>query len=297
MKSLKNNVLIIIALTVFTVLISCSSSSKKKQEQKAEKKIVYKAENLWSTEQVFDVPESVCYDAERDILYVANISGKPTDKDGKGFISKMKTTGDVVELEWIVGLDAPKGMGVFDSKLYVTNIDELVEIDIEKGEEINRYTCEGATFANDIAISKSGIVYITDMQGGGIYQFDGKNITLFKEQGTFERPNGLFACKEYLYVGTANRVYRIDYETSDTTTYIFGTEPVDGLEKISATAFIKSDWQGRVHLVEPGKEKIELTNTIEQKVNAADIEYIPEQNLMLVPTFFDNRVVAYKISK
>jgi hypothetical protein len=294
---MKKYALIIIAALFFAAAFSCSTSSDKKQTQKVEKKVEYKAEKVWSTDQVFDVPESVCYDSERDVLYVANIVGKPSEKDGKGFISQMKTNGEIVEVEWVTGLDAPKGMGVLGDKLYVTNIDELVEISITEGKEIARYACEGATFANDIAIDKSGVVYITDMQGGGIYKFDGEKVSMFKDQGTFNSPNGLFACKDYLYLGVADRVFKIDYETSDTTTFIKGTESVDGLEKVSATAFLKSDWQGRVHLVEPGKEKIELTNTIEQKVNAADIEYIPAQKLMLVPTFFDNRVVAYKISQ
>lgn len=298
---MKNSALIIIVAIAFAVASSCSSSSEKtdaKQvEKKVEKKVEYKAEKLWATDQVFDVPESVCYDDERDVLYVANIAGKPSEKDGKGFISKMKTNGDVVEVEWITGLDAPKGMGVHGNKLYVTNVDELVEIDILEGKELARYACEGATFANDIAIDKSGMVYITDMQGGGIYKFDGEKVSLFINQGTFNRPNGLFACKDYLYLGVADRVYKIDYQSADTTTYIKNTDPVDGLEKVADNVFLKSDWQGRVHLVQPGKEKIELTNTIELKVNAADIEYIPSQNLMLVPTFFDNRVVAYKISE
>jgi sugar lactone lactonase YvrE len=299
---MKNIVIISILMIAFLITnTSCNQSPKVKNEKK--EKVTnnevanYRAEKVWSTEQKFDVPESVCYDAARDVLYVANISGKPSEKDGKGFISKLNTKGKIVELNWVEGIDAPKGMGVHKDKLYVTNVDEFVVIDIAQGKELARYPCEGATFANDIAIDESGVVYITDMQGGSIYMFDGEKVSMFIDQGTFNRPNGLFACKDYLFVGVADRIYQIDYKTSDTVTYIKNTDPVDGLEKVAEGAFLKSDWQGRVHLVQPGKDKIELTNTVEQKVNAADIEYIPTQKLMLVPTFFDNRVVAYKISE
>ena len=44
----------------------------------------------WETAPVFKVPESVCY-AGGNLLYVANINGKPTDKDGNGYISMITT--------------------------------------------------------------------------------------------------------------------------------------------------------------------------------------------------------------
>lgn len=40
-----------------------------------------------------------------------------------------------------------------------------------------------------------------------------------------------------------------------------------------------------------------LLNTKEQKINAADIDYSPELNLLLVPTFFANKISAYEIVK
>jgi len=43
--------------------------------------------------------------------------------------------GSIIELNWIAGLNAPKGMAIYDnssgsSKLYVSDITDLVEIDI-----------------------------------------------------------------------------------------------------------------------------------------------------------------------
>ncbi|PLX22524.1 MAG: hypothetical protein C0599_06205 [Salinivirgaceae bacterium] len=290
------NSLLLIAL-VALVVSACSEPEKKAQTQNVEQKVEYKAEKVWSTDHVFNVPESVCYDSDRDVLYIANIVGKPSEKDGEGFISRLSTKGEVLDLEWVAGLDAPKGMGVYGEKLYVTNVDELVEINITEGKENARYAIEGATFANDIAIDQHGNVFISGMQNGAVYKFDGQKVSEFLKQGTFNRPNGLFACKDKLYVGTSDRVYAVDYKTADTATYIKNTDPVDGLEKVANDVFLKSDWQGRVHLVRPGMDKFELTNTIADTVNAADIEYIKDQSLMLVPTFFDNRIVAYKISK
>jgi hypothetical protein len=70
-------------------------------------------------------------------------------KNGQGFISKVSpTNGTIVELNWVTGLNAPKGMAVSDdsSKLYVSDITDLVEIDIVSGQITNRYTVPESTF-------------------------------------------------------------------------------------------------------------------------------------------------------
>jgi hypothetical protein len=52
-----------------------------------------------------------------------------------------------------------------------------------------------------------------------------------------------------------------------------------------------------VHYVSPEWKNTKLLDTSADKINAADIEYIPEKRLLLVPTFFKNTVVAYEVSK
>ena len=88
-----------------------------------------KAVKKWESNEVFHIPESVFFDTEHNVLYVSNIDGSPVVKDENGFISKVTTEGKVIELRWITGLNAPKGMGKFKGKLYVSDIDQLVEID------------------------------------------------------------------------------------------------------------------------------------------------------------------------
>ena len=39
-------------------------------------------EKVWETEQIFELPESVIYDATNDVLYVSNITDHPFKKDG-----------------------------------------------------------------------------------------------------------------------------------------------------------------------------------------------------------------------
>jgi hypothetical protein len=81
---------------------------------------------------VLKTPESVIYAPKHYILFVSNIDGEPDQKDQKGFISKVSlSNGSITELNWLTGLDAPKGMAIYNnSKLYVSDITDLVEIEI-----------------------------------------------------------------------------------------------------------------------------------------------------------------------
>jgi sugar lactone lactonase YvrE len=68
----------------------------------------------------------------------------------------------------------------------------------------------------------------------------------------------------------------------------------DGLVIIDDSTYIASRWQGEIYLVKNGTEHL-LLDTKGEESNTADIDYIPEENLVLVPTFLKNKVVAYKL--
>jgi len=59
---------------------------------------------LWETEDKLKVPESVFYSNDDNLLYVSNINGNPTAKDGNGFISKLSLSGEIKKLKF-TGLD------------------------------------------------------------------------------------------------------------------------------------------------------------------------------------------------
>ena len=121
------------------------------------------AKQIWETPRELMVPESVMYDAEHQVIYVANIAGKPTEKTGQGFIAQINLDGRIKKLRWVTGLNAPKGMGIFQDTLYVTDIDRVHAIDMGSGKIKSTWNVEGAKFLNDIAIDQKGTVYITDM--------------------------------------------------------------------------------------------------------------------------------------
>ena len=122
---------------------------------------------LWETPNDLNNPESVVYAPKQNVLFVSNIDGKPDQKDQNGFISKVSpSNGSIVELNWITGLNAPKGMVIYNnnssSRLYVSDITDLVEIDIGSGKIIKRFNAPGSAFLNDVALDDHGNIYVSD---------------------------------------------------------------------------------------------------------------------------------------
>jgi len=250
-------------------------------------------EKVWQTTADLKTPESVLYDQEKDVIYVANINGDPSAKDGNGFISVLKSDGSVKTLEWVKDLNAPKGLAIFKGKLYVADIDQLVEIDIEKGAVTAKYDAPGAVFLNDVTACMNGMIFVSDTRTAKIHVLNEGKFTVWMEGKPFESPNGLMAEKGKLLVGD-NNIYEVDIQTKKTTLLIKDAGGVDGLEKNNQGDFIFSNWPGRIFIHKNG-ETTKLLDTTAQELKTADIDYDLKNDLVLVPTFFDNKIVAYKI--
>lgn len=252
-----------------------------------------KVEKIWETGKDFKVPESVLY--SDTILYVSNVNGKPTEKNGKGFISKLSTDGQNITLNWASGLDAPKGMGIYNAKLYVSNIDNVVVIDLKDGNIINRIEIPNSEFLNDISVSSTGVIAVSDMQTKTIHFIKNDQLIKSLQNELFEYVNGLFWDGNILFAGTAGIIYKIKPNEDDPIKYIEGTGGIDGLEKWDGERFIITDWSGKMQLISTHDQPIELLNTTELGIQAADIGFDPIHHIIFVPTFSNNTVSAYQL--
>jgi hypothetical protein len=247
---------------------------------------------LWETPAELTTCESILYDDATGTIYVANIEGDASDKDGKGSISIVSKEGEITDADWVSGLNAPKGMGIMDGKLYVTDIDEVVEIDIEGASISNRYPLEGAQFLNDLD-AHDGKVYFTDMRAGKIHVLeDGKISTFAEGQGSI---NGLRVSENgtlYGLDGEGLKKYADDGSFEIINSVVTGG---DGLVIIDENTFIASRWKGEIFLIQDGKET-KILDTQEAESNTADIDFIEDENIVLVPTFLKNKLVAYQLN-
>jgi sugar lactone lactonase YvrE len=263
------------------------------------KKTVPTLTRKWETDSILKVPESVLVDEKRNTLYVSNIDGKPQEKDGRGFISTLTLEGKIKDLEWVSGLSAPKGMGLYKNRLFVTDLTDLVIIDIEKGKIEQRIPVEGATLMNDITVAPNGTVYISDSGGKKVFKYENGKASLFFD-GTSEltKPNGLFATAEVLYLvdmGTGV-FYSLDYKTPKLVKKAEGATLGDGIVSIGKDEFLISNWDGEINYISTtGTPTQKLLDTKAQKKSCADIDYNQKTKTLYIPTFWKNSLVAYKL--
>lgn len=281
-----NLILIITLLIYFPINTSA-------QNDNVDQKVTL--QKIWETPDILTTCESVCYNATTHSIFASCIDGNPTDKDGNGFISHLSLSGEVITLKWVTGLNAPKGMGIIGNKLYVTDIDRIVEIDITNASIVKEYKVESAKFLNDITIGPTGDIYISDMATAKIHRIKKGILETWFTSEEFVSPNGLFYEDKELLVGTRNGIYSVRIEDKRLWLLIKDTGSIDGLESDGQGNYIISDWKGKIQLVNIEKDPVILLNTSEIGVNAADIDYIPERKMLLVPTFSDNRVMAYEL--
>ena len=275
--------------TVLLLLFGTSIS--KPQEIFQSPKLV----KVWETPQGLNVPESSFYNKKDKTIYVSNICGMHNLKDSIGFISKLTDKGDFIEKEWISGLNAPKGINIYKGKLYVTDIDEVLEIDLKTKEVLNRYRNSKASSLNDVAIDKIGRVYITDTKSNRIYFVGKDSLEIFIESDDINRTNGILVYKNHLICGSKNNLIFINIKTKNIEIIADSIGYIDGIVAIGNKNIVVSDWKGKVQLVEIDKGVETLLNTTPLNIYAADLGYIKSQKLLLVPTFSDNKIIAYRI--
>lgn len=108
-------------------------------------------------------------------------------------------------------------------------------------------------------------------------------------------PNGLCIWKGFLLIGTREKIVKVDLLNKTLSDYILNTGSIDGLVCFENNHLIYSDWSGNVYMACLGEETEKLLDTTPLKINAADIGFNYEKKIIYVPTFYDNRVMAYKI--
>ena len=145
---------------------------------------------LWEVKGLAQ-PESVVQDPATGAIYVSNIAGAIMQKDGNGFIAKLRPDGTIITREWVKGLNAPTGLALHDRTLYVADVDELVEINVASGEIAKRYEAKGAIFLNDVAVGDDGTVYASDTPMNTIWRLKDGNFEPWLANDVLNGPNGL----------------------------------------------------------------------------------------------------------
>jgi sugar lactone lactonase YvrE len=265
------------------------------------------AEEVW-TLGGFSVPESALHDADRGVIYVANIAGEPLEKNGAGFLSRVSPDGEMLERDWVGGLDAPKGLSRDGGTLWLSDIDRLVSVDIETGAITGTWPAEGAIFLNDTAVDDGGRVFVSDMLTDAIYLLEDDALTLWLRDAELQHPNGLKVEGGALIVAAWGRDMQEDFSTLtgghllqiDLATKAIAPlgsgEPVgnlDGLERDGAGNWLVTDWiAGGLMRIRPDGSRELL---VDLDMGSADLAFSPEDGLAFVPMMLNDRLVAFAV--
>ena len=262
--------------------MQCNTQNTPVHEADSESSIELK--KVWSTDKVLLKPESVIYNPADGYMYVANINGEDAGLDSNGFISQLTTEGKIKKLHWSTGLDSPKGMGIYNNKLYVADVNKVSIIDLISGKVDTTIAVPHSIFLNDISISDEGDVYISDSHNTKIYLLKESKVTTWYDEPTFQLPNGLLVQGNQLIVADmdAGKLFSMDRATKELKEVAKGLPKCDGINAIG-NEYLVSCWPGEIYITN-NSEAIKLIDTKEERINAADAWYIKEKQLLLVPT-------------
>ncbi len=128
----------------------------------------------------FSNPYGIAIDGSTNYIYVSNVNGDANARDDNGFISRLKGDGTIDQLKLIDGaspkfsLNAPKGMAIIGTTLYVADIDKLHAFNLSNGAflfDVNFGNLPVQHFY-DVKVGPDNALYVADGPGNTIYRVD-----------------------------------------------------------------------------------------------------------------------------
>lgn len=248
---------------------------------------------LWALDGL-QSPESVELSADGTFLYVSNIGGEGDVRDGDGHISRVSLDGQMLEGRWSVGMNAPKGMALRGGRLFVTDIDHIVEIDAGDGRVVGRYPAPGAGFLNDAAVTPDGTILASDSAGARIYSLKGDRVEIWAIDPRLQSINGLLSEQDRLVITTmAGVVLTMDWGTKVLELLAVGVGAGDGVAGLSDGGYVVSEWPGRVFHVGATGQRSTLLDTREGEIYQNDFLVIGD--VLIVPNLKPGRLTAHRV--
>jgi len=269
---------------------------------------------LIATVSGFETPESVRYDAARDVFYVSNVTGNPQAKDNNGFISRVRADGTMDSLRFIAGgvngvtLHSPKGMVLANDTLWVADIDAVRAFNVTSGVSLFTVEFPDALLLNDITRAPDGTLYVSDTRlvfgdsvthrsPDRIYRIAAdRTISVAIENDTLGMPNGVLWDEEgqRLLVIAIGQKRIFEWKLGDAGPRLIAEGPggYDGIEPLGAGRFILSAQDdSSISILENGR----VTKLIPGIASPGDIGWDPARRRVLVPLLAANQVVIWQV--
>ena len=272
-----------IGLRLFVLLVLCSAGAAKAAPQ---------LEEVWRINEGFTSPESVVFYPKEQVFIVSNVNGY--SKNGLGYLSKVSLQGELIAARYVNGLNGPTGMAIQGDSLYVADFDRLVKIDLTRHRIEQTFSApDESPGLNDVTIDQNGQVYVSGSFSRAIYRLDEGRLTSWRQGEAFKDANGILALDQHLaFVGY--HFFRLAYQDESQQGPLFAKELFD-LESVEGDAkgglFITGIGNRPIWYLHQGK----LTAILSRDTFSADVEFVAEHNLLLVPSG-QNRLFAFRVS-
>lgn len=249
------------------------------------------------------MPESVIFDKANNRLIVGNMVTFGPDGGADGYLSIVSPDGKLVTEQWATGLTDPKGMAIVGDKLYVADVNGLVEIGLADGKLLSTVPLEGAMFPNDVTTDGTSI-YVSDLMGQAIYKVAGGVAEQWLKDEKLAAPNGLYVDGTALIVGSMGTGMKPDFtfETKGGLQSVdlaskaitvpegaMGNSLTDGVAKVGEAFVYDDNPAGAINSYAAGK----VTTLATLSPGAADLW--AEGNVVYVPLTQTGELVALTV--
>jgi len=298
-----------IAVALAVSLAGCAQTSSSGMQDAKPLRVVSE-----QTVKGFAFPESVAYDPQARVLYVSEFGSelKPAEKDGKGRISRVSLTGEVLDKQFLPAagdvLNKPKGSWVVGNRLWVTDIDVVWVFDL-KTRRGKKLALPGIQFANDLAVMGNAL-YVSDNRVDQLYRVEpadflemsGEPKVTRVFQGKSINPNGVYPAKDgsLLMVGFMSAEQQRGIYSMRTggeiKTLAAAVGRLDGLYEMDDGTLLITEWNSGALL----RWSVKGTETLAKGFKGpADFCVVPEANgfLVVVPDLVQGELRLVRLAR
>ena len=245
---------------------------------------------VWTLDS-FQKPESVLIDFKTSRLWVSNIIGQPTEKDGKGTILELSLDGKLLTQNFTTDLTlhAPKGMCILDDAMYIADIDVVHVVSVHTGAHRYDVPIEGAEFLNDMVCSFNE-AYVSDSSTGRIHRIYKEGKAELVVDLSPAKPNGLAFQGVRLFVAdfASSTVSKLKPTGEIETQWTVPKGGLDGIAVLRDRSIVVSSWEGQgiYRISQDGT----LSTLASDLIAPADFAVDQRHNQLLVPQLTENQI-------
>lgn len=169
-----------------------------------------------------------------------------------------------------------------------------------------RFPVEGAQFLNDVTADAAGNVYVSDSGNSVLYRLADGTLSVWLKDDRVAAPNGVFAEEGRLIIaagdskaenpGSSRFMQAVSYDGKEIKPLKDQTPlgGIDAIEPDGKGGYFLTDWGGGkiMHFTPEGGATIVLDQLGR---GTADLDYVPEENMLFLPIMMSDQLVAYQV--